>query len=95
LEENTAMNQQNSPFIQGLTPRTPNVPVKRALPSLATGPVTTTFGSNKNPFLTALNNESAEFKEMYGVNRPLKQEMFLGYRDDKPMYGGSRLFLLY
>jgi hypothetical protein len=56
------------------------------------------LGANKaryNPFLAAQNSDSAGFKEMYGVNRPLDKPMFLGYRDDQAMYGGSRLFLLY
>ena len=51
--------------------------------------------ARKNPFMTALNQQSPEFMESYGVNRPLKRPMFLGYRDNKALYGGSRLFILY
>jgi hypothetical protein len=50
---------------------------------------------NKNPFMIALNPDNPEFMGYYGVNRPLKQPMFFGYQDNKPLYGGSRLFILY
>ncbi len=29
----------------------------------------------------------------YGVNKPLKRPMFLGYHHDKPMYVGEKLFI--
>ena len=48
-----------------------------------------------NPFLLANNSEHPMFMGTYGVNRPLAKPMFLGYKDDKPLYGGSRLFILY
>ena len=48
-----------------------------------------------NPFMSAMSQDSAEFRSAYGVNRPLAKPMFLGYRDDKALYGGSRLFILY
>lgn len=66
--------------------------------SLAATEATSALGPNKiryNPFLAALNTDSQAFREMYGVNRPLDKPMLLGYRDGEPMYGGSRLFLLY
>ncbi|WP_373532437.1 hypothetical protein [Vampirovibrio sp.] len=72
--------------------------VKATLPSLAATPVTTSAGATtkrSNPFLSAMNTESQEFKENYGVNKPLKDAMFLGYRDEKPVFGGGRLFILY
>ncbi len=50
---------------------------------------------NKNPFMIAMNPDNPEFMGYYGVNRPLKQPMFFGYQDNKPLYGGSRLFILY
>ncbi|WP_303673016.1 hypothetical protein [Vampirovibrio chlorellavorus] len=71
--------------------------VKATLPSLATPAVTSSTGSTKrsNPFMTAMNPDSPEFREQYGVNKPLKDAMFLGYRDDQPVFGGNRLFILY
>lgn len=94
------MNQPPSPFAIGLNPQQNQFsrPVKSTTASTATAPVFTGMGATKkryNPFLTALNSDTAEFKEIYGVNRPLEKPMFLGYRDDKPMFGGSRLFILY
>ncbi len=49
----------------------------------------------QNPFMIAMNRDTQEFQNVYGINRPLKQPMFLGYREDKALYGGSRLFILY
>lgn len=72
--------------------------VKATLPSLATPAVTGSTGSStkrSNPFMTAMNTDSPEFREQYGVNKPLKDAMFLGYRDDQPVFAGSRLFILY
>lgn len=93
------MNQSPSPFSLGLNPQTPFArPVKATRASTAAAPVFTGLSASKkryNPFLTALNTDTAEFKEVYGVNRPLEKPMFLGYRDEKPMFGGSRLFILY
>lgn len=92
------MSQQSSPFISGFTPSQAASALKRALPAKAVAPLTPALGPNKkqyNPFLLAMNSDSQEFREMYGVNRPLSKPMFLGYRDNQPMYGGSRLFLLY
>ncbi|MCE3236060.1 MAG: hypothetical protein K0Q50_2240 [Vampirovibrio sp.] len=93
------MNQPTSPFSLGLSQQNPFAkPLKATTPSLAAAPVSTKFGTSQkryNPFMTALNTDSSEFKEVYGVNRPLEKPMFLGYRDDKPMFGGSRLFILY
>lgn len=93
------MNQPTSPFLSGLSPQNPFAkPVKATTPSIAAAPVSTKAGTSQkryNPFMAALNTDSAEFKETYGVNRPLEKPMFLGYRDDKPMFGGSRLFILY
>ena len=94
------MSQPPSPFRLGIPAQ--NNPfakaVKATLPSIATAPVTTSTGASAkrgNPFLTAMNTESAEFRESYGVNKPLKEAMFLGYRDEKPVFGGGRLFILY
>jgi hypothetical protein len=93
------MNQPTSPFNLGAKFPTPlTKPVKATTASLATAPVSSGFGGSTqryNPFMTALNTDSKAFKENYGVNRPLEKPMFLGYRDDKPLFGGSRLFILY
>ncbi len=48
-----------------------------------------------NPFLAALDRDAQGFNATYGVNRPLKKAMFLGYKGEKALYGGSRLFVLY
>lgn len=53
-----------------------------------------TLGRN-NPFMTALQQDSAQYKSQYGVNRPLAKPMFLGHRDNQALYGGSKLFILY
>lgn len=69
-------------------------------PAMTPAPITvdTTSGQARkrnNPFMTALNGDSPEYREMYGVNQPLNKPMFLGYRDNQALYGGSRLFILY
>lgn len=89
-----------SPFVQGLLAKatSANVPVKPTRPSLPAASVSTQTCTSKkpvNPFLSALNTDSAEYKEAYGVNRPLAKPMFLGYRNNQPLYGGGRLFILY
>jgi hypothetical protein len=87
----------SSAFVRNLTPKTPNPAVSKSLPAMPAAVVSAAGGSTKryNPFLSALDNDSVEFKEVYGVNKPLSKPMFLGYRDDKPVFGGSRLFILY
>ncbi len=80
---------QNNPFAKA---------VKATLPSVPAIPVnskTTNARKGYNPFMAGLNADSAEFKENYGQNKPLKEAMFLGYRDNQPVFGGSRLFILY
>ncbi len=55
------------------------------------------FGSSapgKNPFLQTTQYGEPSNKEV-GVNRPLRHPMFVGYLDNKPIYAGSRLFVLY
>jgi hypothetical protein len=51
-------------------------------------------GGTTNPFLMA-NTPSlnAPTRDM-GVNKPLQQPMFVGYHDNKPIYGGGKVFLL-
>lgn len=80
---------QNNPFAKA---------VKATNASIAATPVSTAAGRNPkgyNPFMTGLNTESQAFKDNYGVNKPLKEAMFLGYRDEQPIFAGSRLFILY
>lgn len=95
------MNPFISSFRQNLTPTAQPNNKTNIERSTAVAPLEATssaLGPNKvryNPFMAALDSDSAGFKEMYGVNRPLDKPMFLGYRDDQAMYGGSRLFLLY
>lgn len=48
----------------------------------------------KNPFLPGNSNNPALAQEV-GVNMPLRHPLFVGYRDNKPIYAGSRLFVLY
>jgi hypothetical protein len=93
--------QMTSPFILGLSKsnQTQNrLPVAHSRPVATAAPVGSGASSGKkpyNPFLSALDTNSPEFREMYGVNRPFAQPAFLGYRDNQPIYGGSRLFILY
>jgi len=49
-----------------------------------------------NPFMVAYgqaNNNT--LMQTFGQNKPLRQPMLLGYRDNKPLLVGSRLFVLY
>lgn len=93
------MSQSQSPFTLSMKTQNPFAqPIKAAMPSMAAAPIapkTTATGKRYNPFMVALNNDSQEFKDVYGVNKPLEKAMFLGYHDNKPIYGGNRLFILY
>lgn len=63
-------------------------------------PIQAPTGDNRmggrNPFLQpgTMPAVSAAANEV-GVNRPLRHPMFVGYRDNRPIYAGSRLFVLY
>lgn len=62
-----------------------------------TQPIRTTSQEGRplnNPFLKANQLTDLGTSE-YGVNQPLRHPMFVGYRDNKPIYAGSRLFVLY
>jgi hypothetical protein len=93
------MNQTPSPFKLNLNANNPFARAVRATtPSMAAAPVAPKLTSNAkryNPFMLALNADSPEFREVYGINKPLEKPMFLGYRDNQPIYGGNRLFILY
>lgn len=92
------MTQPTSPFSPGTPVGNPFAVAARAI--ITTGAVqpakvNPARSNHHNPFLTALNPDSPEFKTTYGVNRPMQKPMFLGYRNDQPLFGGSRLFILY
>ena len=84
------------PFVNK-TLTTPQKAVQKstpALPMVTPNPMTA-GQKQQNPFMIAMKTDSAEFRETYGVNKPLEKPMFLGYRENKALYGGSRLFILY
>lgn len=83
----------SSPFIQRFQANLPVKQTRAAAPALPVHVGTET--KRYNPFLTAMNNDTEDFKDMYGVNRPLGKPMFLGYREDEAIFAGSRLFILY
>jgi hypothetical protein len=62
-------------------------------------PVTPQFGGNQrpmqNPFLQHQSLHPQVSMDDFGVNRPLRHPMFVGYKENKPIYAGSRLFVLY
>jgi len=88
-----------SPFLQQILNTTPALKKARQLSSpVAPTPVTSftpPTSPGDNPFMIALNPDNTNYQEYYGVNRPLKKPMFLGYRGNQSLYGGSKLFILY
>lgn len=93
------MSQSPSPFKLSMNTQNPFAkPVRAAMPSFAAAPITTKANATTqryNPFMLAMNSDSPEFKTIYGINKPLEKPMFVGYHDNKPIYGGNRLFILY
>lgn len=94
------MSQPPSPFSLGVPAQSNPFAkaVKSTVPAFAPAPITTSTGASSkrgNPFLSAMNSDSKEFKDSYGINKPLKEAMFLGYRDEQPVFAGSKLFILY
>ncbi|MEB3287979.1 MAG: hypothetical protein VKJ04_10805, partial [Vampirovibrionales bacterium] len=88
------MNQLLAPGQKSLSA---NAPLRNTTPSSFLNPIAPLEGQagspqQHNPFMSALKPESRDYKEMYGVNRPLDKPMFLGYRDNKALYGGAKLF---
>lgn len=78
--------------------------VQHSVPSVQAQPVTEAVratsalvGAN-NPFLInsfgKQGTSSGKSRNEVGVNEPLMRPMFLGYRDNKALYGGDRLFVL-
>lgn len=56
-------------------------------------PVTPKMAGQNNPFLISSQANPSQNRQI-GVNKPFYKPMFLGYYDDQPLYGGSRLFVL-
>ena len=50
--------------------------------------------TRKNPFLQGQAKGAFDNPDV-GVNQPLHHPMFVGYRDNKAIFAGSRLFVLY
>ncbi|MGE0199730.1 MAG: hypothetical protein AB7P76_02040 [Candidatus Melainabacteria bacterium] len=94
----SALSSALNPF-QALQPQQSQTAASLApQPAVVTAVATATGNGRQgryNPFMTALNTESQEFQQAYGKNMPLTKPMFLGYRDNVALYGGSRLFVLY
>ncbi len=63
----------------------------KTLPVQKSGP---NYHPPTNPFLRANGSQYGENSNL-GLNQPLRNPMFVGYRDNKPIYAGSRLFVLY
>jgi len=49
--------------------------------------------THSNPFLLAQTDPAKQLAQL-GQNRPFSKPIFLGYRDDVALYGGSKLFVL-
>ncbi len=91
-----------SPFMQGMMKAVPNasakLPIRQTLAATAIAPVApknATTQKRSNPFLLAMNTDSEEFKDVYGINRPLAEAAFFGYHGDRELRCGKRLFILY
>lgn len=74
--------------------------LNRLMTSATTTPANTAYlNPQANPFLRPLSTPTPAKPNIptqeVGVNQPLKHPLFVGYRDDKPVYAGSRLFVLY
>ncbi|MFN9691158.1 MAG: hypothetical protein ACK551_03560 [Vampirovibrionales bacterium] len=47
-----------------------------------------------NPFLISSELPTLGKTRHMGENKPLEQPMFIGYHNEKPIYGGGQIFLL-
>jgi len=47
-----------------------------------------------NPFLISSEVSALGKPRNMGENKPLEQPMFIGYHNEKPIYGGGQIFLL-
>lgn len=90
-------------LLLGQAAQGPNLPLPMQFPMpMTTAPVAPRTPPDpmirqaaNNPFMVGANSQHPRFTEMYGKNTPLQQDIFLGYRNEKALYGGSRLFILY
>jgi hypothetical protein len=82
---------------QGLANSVSGLPQRQSMETQAvTSPANywMTIGAN-NPFLIHSGPQQGGARQpKTGINQPLVRPMFLGYKDDKALYGGSRLFVL-
>ncbi len=93
-----AQKGQQDGFAQGL------VAVEAPLSSQVTRPNLPNFPSpalgglsgigKSNPFLMSSEVSSLGKTRNMGENKPLEQPMFIGYHNEKPIYGGGQIFLL-
>jgi hypothetical protein len=47
-----------------------------------------------NPFLMSNDLSTSVAQRGIGQNKPLEQPMFIGYHNEKPIYGGGKVFIL-
>ena len=52
-----------------------------------------TASPQRNPFMVAMNPDSASYQNNYAKNQPFPKPIFMGYLGEKPLYGGARLFI--
>lgn len=57
-------------------------------------PIQAQTQQGRNPFM-ATQSYNGPHQDSLGVNQPLRSPMFFGYKDNKAVYAGSRLFVLY
>jgi hypothetical protein len=69
--------------------------VRSGLPVLTPPPVGALTGIGKsNPFLMSSDLSGSLKPTSMGNNKPLEQAMFIGYHNEKPIYGGGQIFML-
>jgi hypothetical protein len=92
-----------NPFKLNLTLPTPALEIAGATPPMATlgaisgvarpSTVLSKAITGNNPFLLAQTDPAKQLDQL-GKNLPFAKPIFLGYKDDKALYGGSKLFVL-
>ncbi len=70
--------------------------MQQILPGLSQPVSKPSFGTrtSQNPFARS-GGVGQSMPNEPGLNQPLRNPMFVGYRDNKPIYAGSRLYVLY
>lgn len=64
-------------------------------PTAQLGGLTPVAGIGKaNPFLMSNDLSTSVAQRGIGQNKPLEQPMFIGYHNEKPIYGGGKVFVL-